>query len=88
MVIGWSFVDDYGEIEVMSFVARILISIALRFIVGKKTTRNCEQPVFIASHALNTMVFAPGMFQAGGAYLVGYYLAWVSLIEVARCLSA
>ena len=87
-VVGWSFVDDYGEILLVPFVIKVMVPIAIRFVVGKPATRNCEQPVFIVAHALNAMVFAPGMFQAGGTFLVGYYLAWVSMIEVARTLSA
>lgn len=87
-LIGWSFVDDYGEIILLPFVIKVLVPIAIRFVVGKPATRNCEQPVFIVAHALNAMVFAPGMFHAGGTYLVGYYLAWVSMIEIARVLSA
>jgi hypothetical protein len=85
-VVGWSFVDNYGEIVLVPFVIKVLVPIAIRFVVGKQAMRNCEQPVFIVAHALNAMVFAPGMFQAGSTYLVGYYLAWVSVMKLlARC---
>ena len=86
VVFGWNVVDDYGELD-FAFALKVLVPMTIRYIVGKNGARNNDQPVFIAAHTLNTLLFASGMLQIGGGYLVGYNIAWVSLIEAARLLS-
>lgn len=81
----WNCFGEYGDLDV-SFAVKILSPIAMRFIVV--VAKQDERAIFATVHVLAMYFCAFGMLQVGGGYLVGYYVAAVSVIETCRLVSS